>query len=266
VRAWRFLTLLLVTLTLGLSFAHTLELPAKLEYDGRLYITIQQTLYRWWGPPLVGAALEPAAVLATAVLAFLVRARRTEFMVTLGSTLLLLLAFPVVFFLAVEPANAVFRQATPEAVPADWMQLRLQWEYGHATRFALHLTAFASLLASVLIGRPQWLPRAGNRESSGRGHSRAPRTAEPIVVVAGLVAALIGGIEIAEGSSRASDAVSRALLKRALAQCGDSATNSPRRQSLRASVLRVLVLIAANAFQIGLTWRIYRTRLRMHSA
>jgi hypothetical protein len=117
VRTWRFITLLLVALTLGLSFAHTLEMPAKLEYDGPLYVTVQQTLYRWWGPPLVGAFLEPSAVLATAVLAFLVRRRRRTFAVTLAATVLLLVAFPVVFLLAVEPANAAFRQATPQAPP-----------------------------------------------------------------------------------------------------------------------------------------------------
>jgi hypothetical protein len=148
VRTWRFITLLLVALTLGLSFAHTLEMPAKLGYDGALYVTLQQTLYRWWGPPLVGAFLEPGAVLATAVLAYRVRGQRPTFALTLAATLLLLLAFPVVFFLAVEPANAVFRQATPQAPPADWMRLRAQWEYGHATRFVLHLAAFAALLAS----------------------------------------------------------------------------------------------------------------------
>jgi hypothetical protein len=148
VRTWRFITLLLVTLTLGLSFAHTLEMPAKLEYDGPLYVTVQQTLYRWWGPPLVGAFLEPSAILATAVLAFLVRRRRRTFAVTLAATVLLLLAFPVVFLLAVEPANAAFRQATPQAPPTDWTRLRAQWEYGHAARFVLHLAAFAVLLWS----------------------------------------------------------------------------------------------------------------------
>ena len=148
-RTWRFITLLLVALTLGLSFAHTLELPAKLGYDGPLYVTVQQTLYRWWGPPFVGAFLEPGAVLATAVLAFLMRRRRRRTLaLTLAATVLLLLAFPAVFFLAVEPANTAFRQATPQAPPADWMRLRVQWEYGHAARFALRLAAFAALLAS----------------------------------------------------------------------------------------------------------------------
>jgi len=165
VRFWRFVTLLLVALTVGLSFAHTLEMPAKLEYDGTLYVTLQQTLYRWWGPPFVGAFLEPGAVLATAVLAVLAWRRRRGFALTFGATILSLAAFPVVFFLLVEPANAVFRPAVPTAPPADWMRLRAQWEFGHATRFALHLAAFAALLAAPL--------RAAAGPVRPRGASRA---------------------------------------------------------------------------------------------
>jgi hypothetical protein len=45
VRSWRFVTLLLVTLLLGLAFAHVLERPAKMQYDAALYVTLQKTLY-----------------------------------------------------------------------------------------------------------------------------------------------------------------------------------------------------------------------------
>jgi len=40
-KIWRFLTLLLTALSLGTSFAHVLEIPAKLRYDGPLYVTLQ---------------------------------------------------------------------------------------------------------------------------------------------------------------------------------------------------------------------------------
>jgi hypothetical protein len=42
---WGFITLLLVALLLGLSFAHVLERPAKMTYDGPLYVTLQRSLY-----------------------------------------------------------------------------------------------------------------------------------------------------------------------------------------------------------------------------
>lgn len=145
----RFLTLVLVALLMGTSFAHVLELPAKMQYDGPLYVTLQKSLYVTWGPPNVGGFLEPAAILAVAALAFLNRKRR-GLPLTTGALGALLLAFPVVFFLFVAPANAAFRLAAPEALPQGWERFRETWEYGHATRFVLHLTAFSLLALSVL--------------------------------------------------------------------------------------------------------------------
>jgi len=37
-----------------------------------------------------------------------------------------------------------------ENPPAGWMRLRNQWEYSHAVRLMLHLTAFGALIGSVL--------------------------------------------------------------------------------------------------------------------
>ena len=67
IRSWRFLTLLLVALTTGLTFAHVLERPAKMLYDGVLYSTLQRTLYVQWGWPNVGGVLELAAILAAVI-------------------------------------------------------------------------------------------------------------------------------------------------------------------------------------------------------
>jgi Domain of unknown function (DUF1772) len=167
-KTWRFLTITLTALLMGMSFAHTLELPAKMQYDGQLYAKLQKTLYVAWGPPSVGGILEPGAIFATAVLAYLVRKRRPAFPLTLGAVLCLLLAFPVVFFLFVEPANVEFRRAALAALPPDWTRWREQWEYGHAIRFGLHLAALSALLLSVLLETP------GERPGD-----RVPAAAEP---------------------------------------------------------------------------------------
>jgi hypothetical protein len=66
---WRFVTLLLVALLTGWAFAHVLERPAKMLYDAGSYVTVQKTVYEAWGPPNVGGILEPAAILATIILA-----------------------------------------------------------------------------------------------------------------------------------------------------------------------------------------------------
>lgn len=151
-RGWRFITLLLVALLTGLAFAHVLESPAKMLYDAGLYITLQKTLYVAWGPPNIGGVLEPAAIFATLALAFLERKRRAMLWLSLGAAVALLLAFPVVFFMYVAPANEAFLAATPTSIPPNWMELRASWETGHAIRFVLQLAALSLLILSAVLG------------------------------------------------------------------------------------------------------------------
>lgn len=155
IKSWRLVTIPLVALLLGLAFAHVLEMPAKMQYDAALYVTLQKTLYVAWGPPNVGGILEPVAILATISLAYLLRKRRSPFWLTLAASLVLLLAFPVVFFVFVAPANEVFLAATTATIPANWMELRTSWETGHAIRFVLQLIALSLLTLSVLFEIPE---------------------------------------------------------------------------------------------------------------
>jgi hypothetical protein len=62
----------LAALTMGLAFAHTLELPQKLAYDPATWTQIQHSLYRYFA--VVGGPLEVATVVAAVV--FAVRAHR----------------------------------------------------------------------------------------------------------------------------------------------------------------------------------------------
>jgi hypothetical protein len=148
---WRLLSVLLVALVVGLAFAHVLERPAKMDYDARLYTTLQQTLYREWGPPNFGGFLEPAAILATLVSAFLVRRNRPVLWLTLVAGALLLLAFPIVFMWIVAPVNHQFLSSAPGQAPPGWADLRVRWELGHAIRFVLQLVALALLVASLQV-------------------------------------------------------------------------------------------------------------------
>jgi len=151
--------LALVALLLGTSFAHVLEWPAKLAYDAPLYVRLQTSLYAQWGPPGIGGFLEPAAILAAVVLAVAAR-RRPAFPYAGAAVALLLLAFPIVFFWRVAPANEAFRAAAASGViPADWTAWRDRWETGHVARFGLHLAAFLLLAAA---------PRAASRERPAR--------------------------------------------------------------------------------------------------
>lgn len=148
---WRFITIILVALFMGLEFGHALEMPAKMQYDGSLYVTLQNTLYRYFGVPGPGAFITLGMLLSAAVLTFLVRKHRQAFYWTLIGTICLVLAFPIVFFLFIEPVNVAIEQATPQSIPSDWLRLRSQWEYAHAANFVLSSIGFSALLISVLV-------------------------------------------------------------------------------------------------------------------
>jgi hypothetical protein len=154
VRVRAVVALTLVALALGTSFAHVLEWPAKLQFDGPFYVQLQTSLYERWGPPSLTGFIEPAAIVAVFVLAWGVRRHSALLRPVLLAALLLLLAFPGVYFWWVEPANAVFRGADPSNLPADWVIWRTRWEMGHAIRFALHLCAFM-LLAGAIARSPR---------------------------------------------------------------------------------------------------------------
>jgi hypothetical protein len=154
VKSWRFITIILSALVTGMALCHALELPAKMQYSASQYIAIQNSLYAAFGPPNIGAFIEFAAPLAAIALAIFVRKRHPALQLTLVAIALMLLAFPIIFFAFTEPANRVIRSATPESIPANWQQLRNQWEYSHLARFFCHLAALSALVLSVLVETP----------------------------------------------------------------------------------------------------------------
>jgi hypothetical protein len=147
-KSWTFITLSLAALLMGTSLCHVLEMPAKLQMAGPLWMTLQHTLYRSFAS--VGGTIEIGAILFAAALAFLVRNTGRGFFLALTATICLALAFFVVWLLFTNPVNAEVSRWAADAIPADWMRWRRQWEYSHAVRFALHGIAFGALLLSVL--------------------------------------------------------------------------------------------------------------------
>jgi hypothetical protein len=149
-RVWRFATLILVALSMAASFCHALELPAKMQWDGPLYVAVQNEspgLYIMFGT--VGAVIDVGSILAAAGLAYLARGRRPAFRLSLvGAGLLVVALISWVVFIA--PANSVMSAWTPDTVPPDWTYWRNRWEYTHAANFVLKILGFGALLASVL--------------------------------------------------------------------------------------------------------------------
>ena len=136
-RCLRFFTSLLVALSAGLAFAHVLEQSAKMQYEAFLYITLRKSLYVRWGPPQIGGFLEPLAIIATGLLAFYIRIATRELCFSLGALLALLLAFQVVFFWLVAPANTAFMAAALPSIPPNWADLlKLGNRPRHSSRYS----------------------------------------------------------------------------------------------------------------------------------
>jgi hypothetical protein len=154
-RGWRLITLLLAALALTMESAHVLELPQKMHYDAQMYSAVNTTLYRYFA--IVGGVYQVGSIVAAAILAFLVRKRRPSFEWTLAGALCLLLAFGI-WLTVVAPVNGEVTKAlgtAPASVPAIWMRLRNQWEYGHAAGFVVQLIGVCMLLLSVLVETPK---------------------------------------------------------------------------------------------------------------
>lgn len=170
VKAWRWLTIMLTALSLAPALAHLLEMPAKMTYDGALWLRLQQSLYGAFGT--FGGAFEVGAVVTTVVLVILVRQRQPAFGWTLLGALCVVAAH-VAFWIWLAPINATIAATAPGTLPADWMGLRSHWEYTHAARAVLQIIALGALVWSVVAETS-----AGPfRRSETMISARAPRRA-----------------------------------------------------------------------------------------
>lgn len=172
-RVWRAITLIAAALALTMTSAHVLEMPQKMRYDAALYTAVNGTLYRYFA--IVGGVYSIAAVLATAVHAFLVRRRQPAFQWALAAAVLIALWFAS-WLVLVAPVNrrvAAAHAAAPETVPALWTELRPRWEWGHAVGFGLQLLGFGALVVSVVVDTPAGAAAAGT--AAGPQRALEPR-------------------------------------------------------------------------------------------
>lgn len=150
--AGRSLVIVLSALTLGLTFAHVLELPQRLGYDAELWthLTRPDALYRYFG--IVGGPIEVAAVVGVIALAIAVRGRRPTGRLMLPAAVLHAAALGA-WLTVVAPANIEIGLWTAGAIPPGWESWRIRWEAGHALSFVLLLIGFCMLVSAVLAER-----------------------------------------------------------------------------------------------------------------
>lgn len=146
---WSAAALALLALLMGTTFGHVLEMPVKLKADSRSWLLYQHTLYRYFA--LVGGVIEIAAIACAGLVAFHLRDEPDPFRLSVTATLMLVVAFFVIWIFVTNPTNRRTATWTESSVPADWQRWRLQWELSHAARFVLHLLAFLALAYALLV-------------------------------------------------------------------------------------------------------------------
>ena len=148
----RFVNLLAVAATFGLTWCHVMEIPGKMLLDGPEWLAVQHRLYVAFGPPL-GAPIELVAIATTWLLAVLERGRPASARWTLLAAVAVTAGLAV-WFWRVAPANAVLAAWTPRTLPADWTLVRDRWETGHAIHALCFGGGFSALVAALLAEIP----------------------------------------------------------------------------------------------------------------
>lgn len=161
IKTWRFITVLLVALSLGMAFCHLLQMAPRMRYDAWLWRNTQ-SMYQLFGPPL-GVIVEGAAIVLSLGLMFLVRQREDAFQWTLICALCMIAAHAA-WWLFVYPVNNELIHWSKDSIPKNWFLYRAQWEYTHAVRAIFQMVGFAVLVLSVLIETPEKIARKGKEE------------------------------------------------------------------------------------------------------
>jgi hypothetical protein len=148
----RFIVLIFAALTVGMRFAHVLELPPKLAWDdAELYLSVQTSLYQLFA--IVGPIVDIGAVLSSFALAYMLRGR-PAFRYTIAGAVSLTITL-IVWLLVIAPATPHFTEwTTTGVIPTDWMMWRSQWQFGQAGGFVLDVIGFCLLLISVMRDTP----------------------------------------------------------------------------------------------------------------
>ena len=142
----RFLSLVFTALALVPYGAHLFSLPNKIGMTEAQYF-IAQSIYQGWA--LLGLILIPA-MLFNVVLACLLRRERPAFFLAVAACVLMA-ATLLVFFAFTYPANVATQNWTVS--PANWFELRRQWQYSHAVNAGLNFLAFCLLVAATVRPR-----------------------------------------------------------------------------------------------------------------
>lgn len=149
-RIWRYGALMLAALTMAMSFAHAMEMPARMSWDAALWTatTVDGALYIMFGT--LGGAIVVLNLVALIVVAILMRRHRNPARrLSLIAAGFYVLSF-ILFWIVIAPVNSEMATWAGGNIPEDWSRWRLRWETGHLVNAVLQLIGFAALCWSVL--------------------------------------------------------------------------------------------------------------------
>ena len=144
---------MLTALSLGMSFAHVLEMPPRLRWTPELWMATTNFGGLYWLFGRVGGVIDVGAVAAASVLAYALRRNhrnRPAFRCALSGALLFAAGLGL-WAAVVAPANAVMAGWVPATLPVDFAAVRARWEGGHAAVAVAKLAGFASLVLGLLL-------------------------------------------------------------------------------------------------------------------
>jgi hypothetical protein len=145
----RVTALLVTALSLAPSFAHVLEAPPRLlRWSPALWreATVFNGQYQLFGT--VGAAIDGAAVLVTATMAFVMRTNTDAFGLAVAGAACYALAL-IAWVAIVAPANAVLATWLPGPIPMDFESIRNRWEIGHMVVAGLKVIGFIAVASAT---------------------------------------------------------------------------------------------------------------------
>lgn len=139
----RFLALLFTAITLSALMAHLLELRIKINLAKDDYQTVQGIYagWQWLG------IFEFGAILLNLIWTIFDRKYKTRFPYLLAALICFILSITI-FFVFTFPANQETLGWT--SLPANWIDLRNNWEYSHAARAVVALVGFSFLVLALL--------------------------------------------------------------------------------------------------------------------
>lgn len=156
---------ILIAVAMAMALAHALEFPGKMRLTRETYFAMQPIYYP--GFTIGGGIGEFGGLIATLILLFFTPWGSAEFWLTLVA-LLGLVGMQAVYWLLTHPVNQFWLEGetlnkfsagffsfganqSSETHPANWTDLRNQWEYSHVIRAGFALVSLIAIVIAISL-------------------------------------------------------------------------------------------------------------------